>query len=556
MKTVFIRVLCIVFAMPALYSPLFSQCSVTISGDLCTGNTLRANFTGGTPDTLKWKLNGNVVHIETRHDFNQNGITVAGGNGAGNALNQLSNPHDVFVDNAGNLFVSELGNARVTKWAPGATLGTIVATTAGEPAGVHVDASGNVYAAERSSHQVTKWAPGAISGVVVAGGNGAGDALNQLNVANDVYVDDNGNIFVADRFNHRIMKWAPAAASGVIVAGGNGPGSALNQLNSPTYTGLDAAGNLYVSDRENNRVLKFPPGSNAGTNGVVVAGGHGPGNSLSQIDGAEGLFVTLDGTVYVTSEDNARIMKWVPGSTTGAIVAGGHGTGSLPNQFYVAVGVCLDAQGNMYVGDAYNNRVQKFIASTGVVTTFIPELAGTYTVTAVSAEGCEATSDAVIVKTTCAEGSTHKIVFKPTGKDQFWTVPPGVTKIKVKLWGAGGAGNNYGTADSSQKGGGGGFAGAMLSVVPGEKLTIIAGSGGLTGAGPGAYGGGGGKACGPGGRGGGRSAIRNAAGDELITAGAGGGGGDFSLDANSGNGGGGLTGAPSHWLPLSSTLGS
>ncbi len=299
-------------------------------------------------------------YAQNTNGFNQNGITVAGGNGAGNALNQLSNPHDVFVDNAGNLFVAELDGGRVTKWAPGATSGTIVATGLNWPSGVHVDASGNVYVSERNTHRVTKWAPGAISGKVVAGGNGAGSALKQFNVPNDVYLDNNGNIFVTDRSNHRIMKWAPGASSGVIVAGGNGPGNALNQLNNPTYTGLDAVGNLYVSDRENDRVLKFPPGSNASTNGVIVAGGNGPGNGLNQIDGAEGLFITPDGTVYVTSEDNARIMKWLPGAAEGVIVAGGNGAGSLPNQFLVAVGVCLDAQGNMYVGDGYNHRVQKF----------------------------------------------------------------------------------------------------------------------------------------------------------------------------------------------------
>src|SRR5262245_57417121 len=119
--------------------------------------------------------------------------------------------------------------------------------------------------------------------------------------------------------------------------------------------------------------------------------------------------------------------------------------------------------------------------------------------------------------------TTHKAVLNATGKDQYWTVPAGVTQIQVKLWGAGGAGNNYlGTPAEKQNGGGGGFAGATLNVTPGEKLTIMVGRGGLPGAGPGAYGGGGGKACGVGGRGGGRSAIRNSSGTELITAGAGG----------------------------------
>jgi hypothetical protein len=141
----------------------------------------------------------------------------------------------------------------------------------------------------------------------------------------------------------------------------------------------------------------------------------------------------------------------------------------------------------------------------------------------------------------------HKIIFKPLGKDQSWTVPAGVTQIKVKLWGAGGAGGNYVFNDM---GGGGGFAEGIINVTSGEKLTIIVGAGGETGAGPGAYGGGGGKQCGKGGRGGGRSAIVNSQGEELITAGAGGGGGGVAQDYEvGGHGGGGLTGEPDAWYP-------
>jgi hypothetical protein len=146
----------------------------------------------------------------------------------------------------------------------------------------------------------------------------------------------------------------------------------------------------------------------------------------------------------------------------------------------------------------------------------------------------------------------HRIFFKPLGKDQSWTVPAGVTQIKVKLWGAGGAGGGDIMPDC---GGGGGFASAVLKVIPGESLTIIVGAGGLPGKGPGAYGGGGAKACGKSGRGGGRSAIRDETGMELITAGGGGGGGESPYPGPyptvaRGGGGGGLQGNPNTWVPF------
>jgi len=153
--------------------------------------------------------------------------------------------------------------------------------------------------------------------------------------------------------------------------------------------------------------------------------------------------------------------------------------------------------------------------------------------------------------------TVHKKFFKPLGKDQTWTVPAGVTQIEVKLWGAGGAGDNYfGTSAIYQNGGGGGFATGIINVTSGEKLTIIVGAGGLPGAGAGAYGGGGGKENGMGGRGGGRSAILRD-GLDIVTAGGGGGGGGSGCENDaSGGGGGGVEGQASFFVPYSGEPGT
>ena len=44
------------------------------------------------------------------------GTVVAGGNGRGNRLDQLSYPQYVFVDRDHSVYVSEWGNDRVMKW--------------------------------------------------------------------------------------------------------------------------------------------------------------------------------------------------------------------------------------------------------------------------------------------------------------------------------------------------------------------------------------------------------------------------------------------------------
>ena len=58
------------------------------------------------------------------------------------------------------------------------------------------------------------------------------------------------SIYVTDSRNNRVMKWA--AQEGVIVAGGNGEGNATNQLEYPVAALIDDAG-THISDLSNFR---------------------------------------------------------------------------------------------------------------------------------------------------------------------------------------------------------------------------------------------------------------------------------------------------------------
>ena len=144
------------------------------------------------------------------------GTVVAGGNGDGNRLDQLSYPHYVFVDRDHSVYVSEWGN-----------------------------------------HRVMKWMEGAKEGIVVAGGQGRGDSLRQLSYPRGVVVDQLGTVYVADTWNARIMGWMKGGREGNIIVGGKGEGKESNQLNYPIGLSFDRHGNLYVVDWGNHRVQKF-----------------------------------------------------------------------------------------------------------------------------------------------------------------------------------------------------------------------------------------------------------------------------------------------------------
>ena len=144
------------------------------------------------------------------------GTLVAGGNGQGCQLNQLSGPTYLFVDDEQSVYVSDPWN-----------------------------------------HRVMKWRKGAKEGVIVAGGNGEGNSSNQLSCPKGVVVDRWRQIFVVDAINHRVMRWCEGEREGEIVVGGLGYGQRSDQLNNPFGLSFDGEGNLYVADCWNDRIQKF-----------------------------------------------------------------------------------------------------------------------------------------------------------------------------------------------------------------------------------------------------------------------------------------------------------
>lgn len=122
-----------------------------------------------------------------------------------------------------------------------------------------------------------------------------------------------------------------------------------------------------------------------------------------------------------------------------------------------------------------------------------------------------------------------------TGSDQTYNVPAGVTRIRVKAWGAGAAGANGSTYPG---GGAGEYAFADLAVTPGEALTVIVGGKGLlcTGAtGANAYGGGG------------AGSVNSSNGGNAAATGGGGGGKGTSGYCGDGGGASGVK-RSSNWL--------
>ncbi len=173
---------------------------------------------------------------------------------------------DLTIDNEGYLYVSDVSKHEVRRYKIGDTNGIIVAGGNGQgnrldqlsqPYYIFVDQDHSVYVSEYANHRVMKWMKGAKEGIVVAGGHDQGNSLTQLSYPYGIIVDQLGSVYVADYNNHRVMRWPRGATQGSVVVGGNGLGGEANQLNYPISLAFDRQNNLYVVDNNNHRVQKF-----------------------------------------------------------------------------------------------------------------------------------------------------------------------------------------------------------------------------------------------------------------------------------------------------------
>ncbi|CAF3730278.1 unnamed protein product [Rotaria socialis] len=302
-----------------------------------------------------------LVNIPTNATWKQNGVTIAGGHGNGDATNQLYRPFGLFVGDDQTVVIADGWNHRIMQWKNGDTT----------------------------------------NGQVVAGGKGEGNGLHQLNLPTNVLIDkETDSLIICDWRNQRVVRWSRRSGTtqdeilidninchglamdeqrylyvsvwnkdevrryqlgdenGTLVAGGNGKGDELNQINSPRYLFVDRDHSVYVSDSNNNRVMKWVEGAKEG---IVVAGGQGEGNALTQLSNPEGIFVDTLGTLYVADSDNHRVMRWTQGDKKqGTVVVGGNGEGAGANQFNDPISLSFDRHGNLYVADFNNHRVQRF----------------------------------------------------------------------------------------------------------------------------------------------------------------------------------------------------
>ncbi|CAF4680078.1 unnamed protein product, partial [Rotaria sp. Silwood2] len=298
------------------------------------------------------------IDIHPNARWQQNGITVAGGNRQGNGINQLSYPWGLYVDDDQSVYVADTWYHRIVEWKWSATNGQVVAGGNGQGCGTHhlysptdfiVDKErDSLIICDNSNGRVVRWPRR----------NGTSGETIISNIAFwGLTMDENGSLYVTDVGKDEVRRYRRGESQETVVAGGNVSGNRLDQLYSPAYVLVDRDHSVYVSDGGNHRVMKWVEGAKQG---FAVGGGQEQGNGLTQLYYPEGVIVDQLGTVYVADRWNDRIMRWPKGATQENVIVGGNGRGGQSNQLNHPMGLSFDRHGNLYVVDNGNHRVQQF----------------------------------------------------------------------------------------------------------------------------------------------------------------------------------------------------
>jgi uncharacterized protein (TIGR03437 family) len=257
----------------------------------------------------------------------------SGDGGPANAA-QLNAPYGLALDSRGNLYIADLGNARVRRVAPDGSIATLASAPLISPRNLAVDSAGNLYISDFDGQRVYKIGPDGLLVPLVS---------QDLRYPTALAVDRSGALYIADSENHLVRKFDRGVLTSVAA------------VTTPTGLAFDASGALYIADFPAGRIVKVP-----------AAGG--PFSSLAA--SARDLAFGPDGSLYAAA--GSLVQRLLPGPAR--IVAGGGSTAygdsgnALGARLNHPAGVAVDALGNLYIADRDNHRIRR-VAPDGIITT-------------------------------------------------------------------------------------------------------------------------------------------------------------------------------------------
>ena len=411
------------------------------------------------------------------------GVPGFSGDGGPAGSAQLNRPYGLSLDAAGDLFIADLGNARIREVTPDGSIHTFAGGGSVSPVGAiapvpaahaRLNSPRNVFAAPggvlyfsdfgaQQVYMISKGLLTAVAGDGFAGYAGdGGQALSaELNYPAGLAVDSSRNLYVADSGNNCIRR----VSNGIIQTVAQAPyptGLALDQFGTPYVAGANYLGapslgimnntsandlTLYAGSlvySTGHLVEQMTPMGNlnvlAGSGAGTFFGDGGPAIS-ARLNNPLGVAADGAGNIYIADTGNDRIRE-VRKDGVIITVAGADLNLGFPSS------IASDAAGNLYIADTGNNQVE-WRAPNGGFSTFLTQLKSP------SAVAVDASGDVYIAD----RGNSRIVAVNAAGVVSTAAAVADPIALTVDS-----AGNLY-VSDNAQN--------ALLKIVPGSPATTV-----------------------------------------------------------------------------------
>ncbi|MGP8247338.1 MAG: hypothetical protein ACLQVN_22845 [Bryobacteraceae bacterium] len=182
--------------------------------------------------------------------------------GTGPTSNALNHPTAIALDSAGNIYISDAGNHRIAKYSAGVVTtyagngvdgysgdgGPATSAEISNPQQLVLDAAGNLYFSDSTNGRVRKVTPGGMittvagNGLPAYNGDGGLATLASFFIPQGLAVDAAGNLYIGDTQNNVIRQLSPAypgiSTGGVVNAASYAPQLAPGALASVFVSNL------------------------------------------------------------------------------------------------------------------------------------------------------------------------------------------------------------------------------------------------------------------------------------------------------------------------------
>jgi DNA-binding beta-propeller fold protein YncE len=350
-------VLAAISATHAAESPHSAGKLVLVAGGGAEGDgapAVRAKVTN--PFGVDFDRAGNMIIVEMNgHKIRKvapNGIiTSLGGNGAagfagdGGPMSgaQVNGPHNLAIAPNDDIFIADTWNSRVRKIDGKTGIITTIAGIGGKGFGgdgglatqaqcghiycASLDPQGeNIYLADLDNRRIR--AVNLKTGIIrtVAGNgqrgvpeDGADAVASPLVDPRAVAVSQGGMVWILERSGHALRtvdsqgKIRTVVGTGQRGASGDGGDARLATLNGPKHLCFDLQGNVIIADTENHVIRKYLVKEGkivrvAGNGNKGTAGLGGPPDQ-AELNQPHGVYMQLDGTLYISDSSNNRVLK-------------------------------------------------------------------------------------------------------------------------------------------------------------------------------------------------------------------------------------------------------